>query len=86
MSTRVETLAEVYEHQTGLVKGVAKEIARLRNGQEDKTEWAEEINGMADEQRVSCEGETRERGGGKGASEQHTLVSFWFLVLRSSIG
>lgn len=63
MSTRLETLAEVYEHQAGLVKGMAKEITRLRNGQEDKLEWLEEINGMADEQRVSCEGNTRERGG-----------------------
>ncbi|CAN0110435.1 unnamed protein product, partial [Ectocarpus sp. 8 AP-2014] len=56
MSTRLETLTEVFEHQTGLVKGMAKEIARLRNGQEDKTEWAEEIDGMADEQRARSAG------------------------------
>ncbi|CBN76114.1 expressed unknown protein [Ectocarpus siliculosus] len=56
MSRRLETLTEVYEHQSGLVKGTAREIASLRNGQEDKTEWAEEINGMADEQRARSAG------------------------------
>ncbi|CAM9141013.1 unnamed protein product [Pylaiella littoralis] len=55
-STRLETLCEVYEHQAGLTKGLAKEVARLRSGQEDRAVTLEEINDMADEQRARSAG------------------------------
>lgn len=49
----METLGEVYEHQAGLIKKLSKDIARLRNVREDNEERLEEINNVADEQRVS---------------------------------
>lgn len=52
-STRLETLGEVYEHQAGLIKKLSKDIARLRNVREDNEERLDEINSVADEQRVS---------------------------------
>lgn len=51
-STRLETLGEVYEHQAGLIKKLSKGIVRLRSVREDNEERLEEINNVADEQRV----------------------------------
>lgn len=52
-STRLETLREVYEHQASLIKNLSKDVVRLRNVEEDNEERLEEINQVADEQRVS---------------------------------
>lgn len=46
----------MYEHQAGLIKKLSKDIARLRSVREDNEERLEEINNVADEQRVSGRG------------------------------
>ncbi|CAM9634469.1 unnamed protein product, partial [Scytosiphon promiscuus] len=55
-NTRLETLGEVYEHQAGLVKELAREVMRLRSGREDQLDRLDEINDVADEQRARSAG------------------------------
>lgn len=51
-STRLQTLSEIHEHQSGVIVRLTKDVKHLRRGREEVKETLDDICDVADDQRV----------------------------------